>query len=246
MFKLSFRSFQPMMEEDDGLDIGGTGVEEPEVAELDDEISEENSEVAEPNDSRSDVDAAFAQQRRQIEALTRQLEESNQRNEAYQESVSEYERALGLYFDGENKAAQAIAYHDEIPVEQVVNDMLARKEAKTKEAEIESLKQERDKLLYESMKAKDLDELRKAGVTDINDVEELGEEFFQLRTMGIPAKTIYDGIQMRNGTPPKAIGKAKPAAPERSYFTHDEVEAMSSKERIKNFDKIRESMFHWK
>lgn len=242
MFKLSFRSFQPMLDADDGF-VGGTGAEELEVAEPTVEEGAEEPEVAEPVDKS---DAAFAEMRRQNEMLTQQLQASNRKAEDLEMSVSEYERALGLYFDGENKAAQAIANHDELPLEQVVSDMQSRREAREQEKATESLTQERDRLLYENMKMKDLAELRAAGVTDINDVEELGEEFFALRAMGIPPKTIYDGLQMKKGTPPKAIGKVKPAVPEKDYFTVDEVQAMSPKERLKNYDKIKASMPRWK
>lgn len=246
MFELSFRSFLPMMDADDGLDIGGTGEEELEPAEPAAEEGEEESGLAEPTEGRSDADAAFAEMRRQNEMLARQLRESEQRNADYEESVSEYERALGLYFEGDNKAAQAIAHYDEVPVEDVVRDMQERRVAKEQQKATESLAAERDKLLYENMKMKDLAELRAAGVNDIQDVEELGEEYFALRAMGIAPATVYEGIQMKKGIPPKAIGRVKPAAPEKSYLTHDEVEAMSPKERVKNFDKIRESMLHWK
>ena len=64
--------------------------------------------------------------------------------------------------------------------------------------------------------------------------------------MGIAPATIYEGIQLKKGTPPKPIGKVKPSTPEKKYFTRDEVEAMSPKERIKNYDKIRDSMTTWK
>ncbi len=243
MFKLKFRSFEPMLDADDGLDIGGTGAEEQELA---DPVVEEGAEEQEAADPADKSDAAFAEMRRLNEALTRQLADANKRAEDLEQSNSEYERALGLYFDGENKAAQAIATHDEIPLERVVADMQARRDAREQEKATETLTQERDRLLYENRKMKDLAELRAAGITDVNDVEELGEEYFALRAMGIAPATIYEGIQLKKGTPPKPIGKVKPSTPEKKYFTRDEVEAMSPKERIKNYDKIRDSMTTWK
>lgn len=245
MFKTKFKGFEPMLDADDGLDIGGTGAEEPELAEPVEEEGAEEQEVAEPA-GKNDADTTFAEMRRQNERFAQQLAEANKRVEELELSNSEFERALGLYFNGDNKAAQAIAQYDEVPVEQVVADMQARREAKEQAKVTEALAQERDKLLFENMKMKDLAELRSAGVTDVNDVEELGEEYFALRAMGIAPKTIYDGMQLKKGTPPKTIGKVKTGAPEKEFFTRDEVEAMSPKERIKNYDKIRASMTKWR
>ena len=93
MFKVKFRSFEPMLDADDGLDIGGTGAEEQELA---DPVVEEGAEEQEAADPADKSDAAFAEMRRLNEALTRQLADANKRAEDLEQSNSEYERALGL------------------------------------------------------------------------------------------------------------------------------------------------------
>ena len=54
------------------------------------------------------------------------------------------------------------------------------------------------------------------------------------------------GLQLKKGKPPKSMGAVKTATPQKDTFTREEVEAMSSKERVKNYDKIRKSMASWK
>ena len=231
---LKFMSL-PMLEEDDGLNIGGTGEEEQEVAEPVDEEGEEEQEVAEPVNKS---DSAFAELRRRAEEAERKVNELEARN-------AEYDETLGLFFDGDNKIAQARAYHDEVPVEQVVANMQAAREREEMQSQNESLKAENDLLRYNQMKAQDLAELKEHGITDIADVEELGEDFFRYRANGLSASEAYDFIQMRKPKPPKSMGKVEPSPTEKDFFTRDEVMAMSSAERFKHIDKITASMKKW-
>lgn len=231
---LKFMSL-PMLEEDDGLNIGGTGEEEQEVAEPVNEEGGEEQEVAEPV---SKSDSAFAELRRRAEEAERKVNELEARN-------AEYDETLGLFFDGDNKIAQARAYHDEVPVEQVVANMQAAREREEMQSQNESLKAENDLLRYNQMKAQDLAELKEHGITDIADVEELGEDFFRYRANGLSASEAYDFIQMRKPKPPKSMGKVEPSPTEKDFFTRDEVMAMSSAERFKHIDKITASMKKW-
>ena len=231
---LKFMSL-PMLEEDDGLNIGGTGEEEQEVAEPVNEEGGEEQEVAEPVNKS---DSAFAELRRRAEEAERRVNELEARN-------AEYDETLGLFFDGDNKIAQARAYHDEVPVEQVVANMQAAREREEMQSQNESLKAENDLLRYNQMKAQDLAELKEHGITDIADVEELGEDFFRYRANGLSASEAYDFIQMRKPKPPKSMGKVEPSPTEKEFFTRDEVMAMSSAERFKHIDKITASMKKW-
>lgn len=232
MFRKMF-SFQPYMAEDDGL-TAGTGAEAPEVAEPVVEEGAEETEPAEPSKS----DAAFAEMRRRAEEAERRAEAAEQMNR-------EYDDALGLFFQGDNKAAQARAYHDDLPLEQVIADMNEARESNNLKKQLEQVQSERDSLLFENLKAQDMRELEKAGY-HVEKLEDLGDEYFAYRGMGIPAVQVYEGIQMKKGAPPKPLGKVQTASPDKDYFTRDEVEAMSSSERIKNYDKIRASMGKWK
>ena len=235
MFKTKFKEFLPYMSEDTGLETG-TGAEEPEVAEPDVEEGAEEPEVAEP--AKGEADAAFAEMRRQLEAAERRAAEAEQMNQ-------EYDAALGLFFQGDNKAAQARAYHDDLPLEQVIADMNEARESNNLRAQLEKTQNERDALLFENLKAQDKLELESAGY-HVDKLEDLGNDYFAFRGMGISAVQAYEGLQMRKGTPPKSLGKVQTATPKKDYFTREEVEAMSPSEIKKNYDKIRNSMGKWK
>lgn len=239
MYRLKFNKF-PLMDADDGLNVGGASEETQEVAEPVVEEGEEEQEAAEPVESngRTESDAAFAQMRRELEAARKQLAE-------VQSSNAEYEEALGLYFQGENKVAQAKAYHADVPVEQVIEEMSAAKEAKALREQLDIAKRERDMLQFENMKAQDLKALHDAGYK-VGSIDELGEDFFAYRGMGIDPVRAYEGLQLKKGKAPKSMGTVKQATPTRDTFTREEVEAMSSAERVKNYDKIRKSMTKWK
>lgn len=237
---LGFRRF--LLDPDEGLGGGevteGTGAEEMETAEPSEESGAEETETAEPSDEKSD--RAFAEMRRKLEEAQKQISELESMN-------ADYEEALGHWFDGDNKAAQAIAHYEDIPLEEAMRNMEQKREANKLAEEKKALEDELQQLRYESMKAKDLEEIRtKYPDTDLRDVEKLGDDFFAYRAMGIDAVTAYDAIQLKKGVPPKPMGKAKTSAPQKTGgFTQEEVRAMTPSQISKNFDKIRESMSKW-
>lgn len=237
--KEMFRMF-PLMDADDGLSIpsGEQGAEEPEVAETVIEEGVEEQEPAEPVIGKTDADSAFAEMRRKLEEMER-------RNAELEEQNNQYNETLGLFFEGDNKIAQARAHHDQIPVEQVIASMEADRKAKEAQSRLEALEKENDSLKFNSLKAQDLTALKAHGVADLKDVEELGEAYFIYRSNGMSATEAYDFLQARKGTPPKSMGKPKTSPPEKEFFTRDEVMSMSSEERTKNAQKIRESMRKW-
>jgi hypothetical protein len=123
--------------------------------------------------------------------------------------------------------------------------MEAAKLQKEQQTRLEALEAENNTLRFNQLKALDLAELKEHGVSDIKDVEELGEQYFVYRANGMSAREAYDFIQARKVVPPKSMGKPKTSPPEKEFFTRDEVMAMSSEERTKNALKIRESLRKW-
>lgn len=206
--------------------------ETEEVADLptDDEdevVEEEDEEETSPSDS------AFAEMRR--------------RNKELEARVAELDSTLGLFFDGDNKVAQAKAHYEGITVEEAQAQIDEANAASTLKEENEELKEQLNALQYEKNKADDLQAIRKAHPeADIKDVEDLGEKFFSFRVMGIDAVDAYEAITLKaKNKPPKNMGKVKTSAPEKDYYTSEEVDAMSEAEVKKNFDKIRASMSKW-
>lgn len=235
-----FKRFQPLLNADDGLDIGGTGVEEQEVAEPVVEEGVEEQEPAEPVvEGKTERDSAFAEMRRTIESLQR-------RNAELEEQSSQYDQTLGLFFEGDNKIAAARAHYEGVPTEQIVAQMEAARKAKETEERIAALEAENNKLRFNELKARDLEELRGNGITDIKDVQELGDDFFRYRANGLSAVDAYEFVKRKAGTPPKSMGKIQTSPAEKEYFTRDEVMSMSSEERFKHVDKIRRSIPKWK
>ena len=245
----SFIGFNPLRNEDAGLDGGDyteesvveTGEEAEETAEPLNEEGEEEQEVAEPAEEESKSDAAFAQMRRELEAAQKRAEE-------LEAQVKEYDDALGQWFEGDNKVAQAHAHYEDIPHDEAIRNIEQRREINQLRAEKEALEEQRNQLEFNNLKAADLKEIKaKYPEASLKDVEELGEKFFKYRAMEIDAVTAYEAIQMAKGQPPKPMGKAKTGAPQKTgFFSREEVEAMSPSQIHKNFDKIRESMGKWK
>ena len=237
---LGFKRF--LLSPDEGLSGGEyteeTGVEEVETAEPLDESGEEEQEVAEPVNDKSDK--AFAEMRRSLEEAQRRVSELEAQN-------NDYEEALGLWFEGDNKVAQAHAHYEDIPLDEAISNIKQKREINQLRAEKEALEEQKHQLEFNNLKANDLKEIKEAHPdVNIKDVEELGEEFFKYRAMGIDAVSVYDAIQMKKGVPPKPMGKVKTGAPSKSgFYTRDEVANMSKKQIHENFDKIRESMSKW-
>lgn len=240
---LGFIGFNRPYSEDADLGGGGTstvdeevvetGEEAEDVAEPLDEEGEEETEVADPSeDTKSD--AAFAEMRRKLEAAQRQIDE--------------YEEALGLWFDGDNKIAQAHAHYEDISLDEAISNMEQKRELDQLRAEKAALEEEKNQLEFDNLRAEDLKAIKSARPdANIKDVLELGEDYFKYRTMDIDPVTAYDALQLKKGVPPKPMGKAKTGAPAKTgFYTREEVQAMSPSQISKNFDKIRESMGKWK
>ena len=236
---LQFIGFNHPRSEDSGMggsstfeEVVETGEEAEDVAEPLDEEGEEEQEVADPAEDKSD--AAFAQMRRDLEAAQRRADE--------------LEEALGLWFEGDNKAAQAHAHYEDITLDEAISNMEQKRALNQLEAEKADLEEQLQQLQFENLKAEDLKAIKSARPdANIKDVLELSEEFFKYRTMDIDPVTAYDAIQLKKGVPPKSIGRARTGAPTKTgYFTREEVKAMSPSQISKNFDKIRESMSKWK
>lgn len=206
--------------------LDNTGVEVQEVAEPAEEVvtGAEEQEVAEPVDKS---DAAFAEMRREIERL--QLENARK------------DKALGLYFDGENKEVKAIAHamgQDPADVQKAFDA-----DAKISQLE-ETLQSERAERAME----KDLAEIQKLD-PNVKSLDDLGETYANYIRAGLSGVEAYAAIKAKENlnteTPPKTIGNLSTAQVKKDYFTSEEVDRMSPSEQLANHEAIMNSMARW-
>lgn len=206
--------------------LDNTGVEVQEVAEPAEEVvtGAEEQEVAEPADKS---DAAFAEMRREIERL--QLENARK------------DKALGLYFDGENKEVKAIAHamgQDPADVQKAFDA-----DAKISQLE-ETLQSERAERAME----KDLAEIQKLD-PNVKSLDDLGETYANYIRAGLSGVEAYAAIKAKENlnteTPPKTIGNLSTAPVKKDYFTSEEVDRMSPSEQLANHEAIMNSMAKW-
>lgn len=206
--------------------LDNTGVEEQAVAEPATEVvvGAEEQGVAEPVDKS---DAAFAEMRREIERL--QLDNARK------------DKALGMYFDGENKEVQAIAH----AMGQNPEDV---QKALDTDAELSQLKQTLQSERAERAMEKDLAEIQKLD-PNVKSLDDLGETYANYIRAGLSGVEAYAAIKAKENlnteTPPKTIGNLSTEPVKKDYFTSDEVDRMSSAELLANHDAIMQSMAKW-
>lgn len=207
------------------------------------DVGAEEQEVAEPvvdnaetETGKTDSDSAFAEMRRELEAL---------RN-----SNAEYERALSNFFpEAEDKALAAEAFYQNREYDELVAE---REEANV----IDGLKRENEQLMQavleqqaEKRMADDLKEVQNLDPT-VKSLEDLGESYAGYISSGLTARQAYFACkaekQATTIVPPKATGKVEStASAPKEFFTQEEVEAMTKDEVKKNYETIRKSMTRW-
>lgn len=210
--------------------LENNGVEEQVLTEPAGEVVEEGQEVVEEIDDGEPVsksDAAFAAMRREI----KQLKLENARKD----------KALGLYFDGENKEVEAIAH----AMGQDPEDVQKAFDADAKISQLEeTLQSERAERAME----KDLAEIQKLD-PNVKSLDDLGETYANYIRAGLSGVEAYAAIKAKENlnteTPPKTIGNLSTAQVKKDYFTSEEVDRMSPSEQLANHEAIMNSMAKW-
>lgn len=206
------------------------------------ETSEETQEVAAP--VKSEADAAFAEMRRQNQALA-------QEKEAAEQAARELTEALGLYFEGESPedlAIKAKANYEQRSPEELKAEIEAQKQQELILKENQTLKEQLNNIRVEKMMAESLSAIQ-ALDPSVKSLDELGSDFADYIRAGLSTEQAYYATKSREiaetPTPPKAIGEVKAGEAEKDYFTSDEVDNMSQDEIRKNLEKIKASMARW-
>lgn len=223
-----------------------TEVAEPSEVEADEQTDEQSEE--EPADEQdSKTNAAFAEQRRRIAELEKELAE---RDKAKEQADREAEEQAEL-----DEQVQAIVDYakeqglsdDEIEevLDEFFEDHETDKELKRLQDEIDRRDEELVDIQLQQLAMQDLAEVQKID-PNIKDLDDLGEEFFLLRSLDIAPKRAYYMIhsadeQMKpHGA--YAPGKINQARQESDYYTSEELDNLSKEEMHANWDKVMRSM----
>lgn len=214
------------------------GVEEQEFAEPEtEEESEESPEFAEPEKPERDLqkDMHFAQMRRETQNLQREL--------------AKRDEVLGLFFDGEDKLAQAQAYYYNKTPQEIREEQQRQAQQESMEQENEILKSQLLEIQIQSSMEEDLAQIQKIDQS-VKSLHDLGEGFFKLIATGkVDAEQAYYAVkakEIKNAkNPPMEIGELGMEKPRSGFYTKEEVEGMSAAQVSKHYEKIRNSMSRW-
>lgn len=221
---------------EEALEVADPTIDSEDVGAEEQEVADPVVDNAEAETGKTDSDSAFAEMRRELEAL---------RN-----SNAEYERALSNFFpDAEDKALAAEAFYQD----REYDDLLAEREEAN---ELDGLRNENEQLRQavleqqaEKLMADGLKEVQALDPT-VKSLEDLGDSFAGYIANGLTTKQAYFACkaekQATTIVPPKATGKVEStsSAP-KEFFTQEEVEAMTKEEVKKNYETIRKSMTRW-
>ena len=216
-------------------------VAEPETEALESEETQEVAETApetetpsEPQSGRSEADAAFAEMRRQNQALQHERELMM--------------NALNRYFDGdtvEELVINANAYAEQRDPEDYRQEFeLSRdfESLKARNAELE------EQLLDAQVERLMRDGLREVQAIDPNvkSLDDLGDSFARLIASGVPTKEAFyaaRAMELKEKIlAPDAIGRVSDTKAERVYYTSEELDNLTDEEMDANWDKVMRSM----
>lgn len=236
------------------------GANETEVAELSEETVDEQEDVTEdtennePDEGEENADeqdsktnAAFAEQRRRIAELEKELaerDEAQRLSEKEAEEQAELEEQIQAIVDYAREQGLTDDEIEEV-LDEFADDYENKKELERRQEEIDKRDEEIVNLQLQQLAQKDLAELQSID-PNIKDLDSLGEEFFSLRSVGIDAKRAYYMIQQADeATKPHgayAPGKISKARQERDYYTSEELDNLTKEEMHANWEKVQRSM----
>ena len=237
------------------MEMENLSVETQEVAEPVTE-SVETQEVAEPvaeetvTSGRTEVDAAFAEQRRARQEAERRAAEAERRIAEMEAASRARSEAIMRLTGDENAEVNALAESMGLDPSDVMATLNASQESAKKDLEIQMLREQLDSVRVDNEIQKDLAELQKIDPS-IKSLNDLGETFPEFIKAGLTAEQAYYAIKGKEianrVVPAKEIGKLQDSKPpEKDFFTEAEVAAMTPQEKYDNAEKIMASLPRWK
>ena len=233
------------VEEQEVAEPADTGVEEQEVA----EPADEKEVTTKEEESRDyERDAAFAEMRRaQQEAETARAKAESElaRLKAEQEARN---NVIAQIADEEDADIKALAEAYGIDPDEINASILAEMESAQKDLRIEELESQLQESEISQMMKDDLAAIQKID-PNVKSLDDLGDGFREYISAGLSAEKAYWAIkseeQATSMKPPKSMGSVKQDKAEKSFFTPEEVRAMTPEEQANNSEKIIASMEHW-
>ena len=197
------------------------GAEEQEVAAPD--TAESSNQVAEePTHQRTEMDAAFAEMRRQNQQLEREARMMRE--------------ALSTYFEGETAEELSInanAYAKQVDPDEYRAEWQKQQEYENAIQENEFL---RTQMLEMEIDRRMEEGLREVQAIDpnIKSLDELGEPFVKMIGAGLTTKEAYYATLAMNNKEkvfaPSPIGKVSDNCIERDYYTSEEIDNLTDEE----------------
>lgn len=241
-------------EMDIATDEAVESVETEEVAEpLEEatESSEENQDTADPDsdEGKTSADAAFAEYRRRAEAAERKLADF-EAEQAKQAALKAAEDEAIAELSGYDDIDYLIAEASGKSIEEVRADIANRAELEELKYNYQAATQEIAELKADMTLAGDLAEIQKFDPS-VKSLADLGESWEAYRLeAGLTAQQAYFAAKAEKEAtsikPAKPIGQVNQAPVESEYYTEAEVNAMTSEEKSKNWEKIMASLPRWK
>lgn len=197
------------------------GAEEQEVAAPD--TAESSTEVEEePTHQRTEMDAAFAEMRRQNQQLEREARMMRE--------------ALSNYFEGETAEELSInanAYAQQRDPDEYRQEWEKQQDYERAIQENESLKEQMLELEVDRMMREGLREVQEID-PNIKSLEELGEPFVKMIAAGLTTKEAYYATLAINSKEkvfaPDPIGRVSDNRIERDYYTSEEIDNLTDEE----------------
>lgn len=211
------------------------GAEEQEVAEPD--TAESSTEVAEePTHQRTEMDAAFAEMRRQNQQLEREARMMRE--------------ALSTYFEGETAEELSInanAYAQQRDPDEYRAEWEKQQDYERAIQENETLKEQMLELEVDRRMESALRTIQEIDPS-VKSLDELGESFVNMIAAGLSDKEAYYATLAMNSKEkvfaPSPIGKVSDNRVERDYYTSEEIDNLTDEELDdpKIWEKVMKSM----
>ena len=221
-----------------------------EVAEPEEEALEsaETQDVAEPAGSEDSAERAEKPERTEMDAAFAEMRRNNQ---ALEKANKQMREALSKYFDGETDeelSINALAYAEQRDPEEYREEYERLAEFEKMQAENENLKEQLLNAQAERMMREDLAIVQEIDPA-VKSLDEVGDAFIKMRLDGgLSVKEAYyacKAMELKERVlAPDAIGKISDTKAERDYFTSEEIDNLTDEELDDPviWDKVMKSM----